>query len=130
MSALLEVDRIDTGYESMQVVDQVSLALQPGEIGCILGPSGCGKTTVLRAIAGFEALWSGSIRIDEIEVSSATFCQVPEKRNIGMVFQDFALFPHLRVEDNLRFGLQGLDKKAQQTRIGEMLAIVGMPAFA
>ncbi len=130
MTALLEVDRIDTGYESMQVVSQVSLALQPGEIGCILGPSGCGKTTVLRAIAGFEPVWSGSIRIDDVEVSSASFCLVPEKRNIGMVFQDFALFPHLRVEDNLRFGLQGLDKKAQQARIGEMLAIVGMPAYA
>ncbi len=79
MSALLEINRIDTGYDSVKVVDQVSLALQPGEIGCILGPSGCGKTTVLRAIAGFEAIWSGSIRIDNVEVSSASFCQVPEK---------------------------------------------------
>ena len=96
----------------------------------MLGPSGCGKTTVLRAIAGFEPAWSGRILIDDVEVSSRKIYLPPEKRNIGMVFQDFALFPHLRVEDNVRFGLKGLSRQEQQTRIQEMLAIVGMPAYA
>ncbi len=130
MTSHLEVEKLDAGYEDLQVLNQVSFSLKPGEIGCMLGPSGCGKTTVLRAIAGFEPAWRGRILIDDIEVSSRKIYQPPEKRNIGMVFQDFALFPHLRVEDNVRFGLKGLSRQEQQTRIQEMLAIVGMPAYA
>ena len=130
MTSHLEVEKLDAGYEDLQVLNQVSFTLQPGEIGCMLGPSGCGKTTVLRAIAGFEPAWRGRIMIDDVEVSSRKIYLPPEKRNIGMVFQDFALFPHLRVEDNVRFGLKSLSRKEQQTRIQEMLAIVGMPAYA
>jgi iron(III) transport system ATP-binding protein len=130
VTSQLDVENLDTGYEGLQVVSQVSFSLAPGQIGCLLGPSGCGKTTVLRAIAGFEPAWQGRILIDGTVVSSKTVCLAPEKRNIGMVFQDFALFPHLRVEDNLRFGLKRLDSKAQQSRVQEMLAIVGMPAYA
>ena len=130
MTSQLEVEKLDAGYEDLQVLNQVSFTLQPGEIGCMLGPSGCGKTTVLRTIAGFEPAWRGRILIDDVEVSSRKIYLPPEKRNIGMVFQDFALFPHLRVEDNLRFGLKGLSRQEQQTRIQEMLAIVGMPAYA
>jgi len=130
MTSQLEVEKLDTGYEDLQVLNQVSFTLQPGEIGCMLGPSGCGKTTVLRAIAGFEPAWRGRILIDDVEVSSRKVYLPPEKRNIGMVFQDFALFPHLRVEDNVRFGLKGLSRQEQQTRVQEMLAIVGMPAYA
>ena len=130
MTSHLEVEKLDAGYEDLQVLNQVSFTLQPGEIGCMLGPSGCGKTTVLRAIAGFEPAWRGRILIDDIEVSSRKTYLPPEKRNIGMVFQDFALFPHLRVEDNVRFGLKRLSRQEQQVRIQEMLAIVGMPAYA
>jgi iron(III) transport system ATP-binding protein len=130
MTSHLEVEKLDAGYEDLQVLNQVSFTLQPGEIGCMLGPSGCGKTTVLRAIAGFEPAWRGRILIDDVEVSSRKIYLPPEKRNIGMVFQDFALFPHLRVEDNVRFGLKGLSRQEQQTRVQEMLAIVGMPAYA
>jgi iron(III) transport system ATP-binding protein len=130
MTSQLEVEKLQAGYDDLQVLNQVSFSLQPGQIGCMLGPSGCGKTTVLRAIAGFEPAWNGRILIDDIEVSSRKINLPPEKRNIGMVFQDFALFPHLRVEDNVRFGLRGMPKREQQSRIQEMLAMVGMLAYA
>ena len=129
MTSHLKVDGLDAGYEHLQVLNQVSFMLQPGEIGCMLGPSGCGKTTVLRAIAGFEPAWGGKIMIDDVEVSSRQVNLPPEKRNIGMMFQDFALFPHLKVEDNIRFGLRALEQREQQARVQEMLAIVGMPAY-
>jgi len=130
MTAFLDVEKLDAGYDDLQVLNQVSFSLQPGQIGCMLGPSGCGKTTVLRAIAGFEPAWQGQITIDNLEVSSRGFCLPPEQRNIGMVFQDFALFPHLRVDDNVRFGLRHLSRREQQYRVQEMLAMVGMPAYA
>jgi iron(III) transport system ATP-binding protein len=126
----LEVVNLDAGYDELQVLTDVSFTLEPGQIGCILGPSGCGKTTALRVVAGFEAVWSGRVLIDGREVSSGAILVPPEERNIGMVFQDFALFPHLRVEDNVRFGLRGMDKQQQHRRVREMLAIVGMPAYA
>jgi iron(III) transport system ATP-binding protein len=130
MTSQLQVDSLDAGYDDLQVLNQISFSLKPGEIGCMLGPSGCGKTTVLRSIAGFETAWSGRILIDEVEVSTPGFSLPPERRNIGMVFQDFALFPHLKVEDNVRFGLHRLDRREQQGRVQEMLAIVGMLAYA
>jgi iron(III) transport system ATP-binding protein len=130
VSSRVEIEKLDAGYDDLQVLNQVDFSLEPGQIGCILGPSGCGKTTVLRAIAGFEPIWRGRILIDSVLVSSEATCLPPEKRNVGMVFQDFALFPHLKVEDNIRFGLKGMDAKEQQIRVQEMLAIVGMPAFA
>jgi iron(III) transport system ATP-binding protein len=130
MTAQLDVENLDAGYDDLRVLNQVSFSLQPGQIGCMLGPSGCGKTTVLRAIAGFEPAWNGRILINNVEVSSRKFNLPPEQRNIGMVFQDFALFPHLKVEDNIRFGLKGWNKRDQQSRFQEMLAIVGMPAYA
>ena len=130
MTSQLQVDRLDAGYDDLQVLNQISFSLKPGEIGCMLGPSGCGKTTVLRSIAGFETAWSGRILIDEVEVSTPGFSLPPERRNIGMVFQDFALFPHLKVEDNVRFGLHRLERREQQVRVQEMLAIVGMLAYA
>jgi len=130
VSSQVDVENLDAGYDGLQVLSQVSFSLEPGQIGCMLGPSGCGKTTVLRAIAGFEPVWSGRILIDRVVVSSASGCLVPEKRHVGMVFQDFALFPHLKVEENVRFGLRGMAPKEQQLRVQEMLAIVGMPAYA
>ncbi|MEM7564627.1 MAG: ABC transporter ATP-binding protein [Pseudomonadota bacterium] len=130
MTSKLQIENLTAGYDDLQVLDGVSLNLKPGEIGCLLGPSGCGKTTVLRVIAGFENAWQGHVTVDGVEVSSGSFSMPPEKRNIGMVFQDFALFPHLRVEDNIRFGLKGMKGPEQQARISEMLAMVGMPAYA
>lgn len=130
MTSQLDLENLDAGYDDLQVLNQVSFSLLPGEIGCMLGPSGCGKTTVLRAIAGFESIWSGRILIAGGEVSNSRSILPPERRNVGMVFQDFALFPHLNVEDNVGFGLQRLGRRERQARVREMLAIVGMLAYA
>ena len=120
----LLVDNISIGYAGRPVVEGISFHLKEGEIACLLGPSGCGKTSVLRAIAGFEPLMQGSIVLHGKNVSSAEFSLPPEKRHIGMVFQDFALFPHLTVAKNIGFGLQKLPRKQQQQRVDELLELV------
>src|SRR3970282_157199 len=106
-SPLLEVQDLRHAYGTQEVVRGVSFRLARGAIGCLLGPSGCGKTTVLRCIAGFEAVLAGTIRIAGELVSGAGAMVAPERRRIGMVFQDYALFPHLTVADNIAFGLCG-----------------------
>lgn len=108
------------------VVENLSLDLQVGEIGCLLGASGCGKTTVLRAIAGFERPAAGSIVLAGKEVSSAAKILPPEQRQIGMVFQDYALFPHLTVAGNIAFGLRGAGRAEQATRVADALKLVGL----
>jgi iron(III) transport system ATP-binding protein len=123
----LQVSQIDVSYGKSQIVYDLSFALGDGKIGCLLGPSGCGKTTVLRAIAGFERPTSGEIQISERVVSDTRSFVPPEKRPIGMVFQDFALFPHMSVEDNIRFGIRKWPRKEQQARIHELLAMIGLP---
>ena len=130
MTSQLDVEDLVVSYASHRVLNEISFSLKPGQIGCMLGPSGCGKTTVLRALAGFEPVQHGRILIDRVEVSSRKYCLPPEKRNIGMVFQDFALFPHLSVADNIRFGLKNWSSSSQRSRVQELLAIVGMPAYA
>ncbi|MFA9419687.1 MAG: ABC transporter ATP-binding protein [Gammaproteobacteria bacterium] len=129
MTSQLEVENLEVRYDDYAVLKAISFTLKPGNIGCILGPSGCGKTTVLRAIAGFEPAYGGHILIDQVEVSSRDYCMATEKRNIGMVFQDFALFPHLSVADNVRFGLKSWPSKEQKVRVQELLAMIGMPAY-
>ncbi|MFC4418696.1 ABC transporter ATP-binding protein [Cupriavidus pampae] len=123
---VVEVDRIMHGFGRHTVIDGLSFSLARGTIACLLGPSGCGKTTVLRAIAGFEPLRAGQIRIDGQVVSSASGGLPPEQRRIGMVFQDYALFPHLDVAANVGFGLIGEDRGARAARVREMLALVGL----
>jgi len=130
VTSQLDIEKLDVSYGDNQVLSQVSFSLEPGKIGCILGPSGCGKTTVLRAIAGFEPVHGGRILINQVEVSSSLYCVAPEKRNIGMIFQDFALFPPLSVIDNIRFGLKSLSAEKQQSRARELLAITGMLAYS
>lgn len=105
------------------------MRLEQGEIVCLLGPSGCGKTTVLRAIAGFEPITAGRILLDERVLSLPGRLLAPEERHIGMMFQDYALFPHLTVESNIRFGLHKWDKKAAKARVEEMLELVGLSRF-
>ena len=129
MTSQLEVEKLSVHYGDFQVINQVSFTLNPGQIGCLLGPSGCGKTTVLRAIAGFEPASSGRITVDQVEISSERINLPPEKRNIGMVFQDFALFPNLSVGANIRFGLRSWPQKEQQARVQELLAMIGMLAY-
>lgn len=112
------------------VINQLSLQLQRGEIGCLLGSSGCGKTTILRSIAGFEPLRSGEIRLDGRLLSAPELSVAPEKRNVGMMFQDYALFPHLSVARNVGFGLKALAAAARKQRVQDMLALVGLADLA
>ncbi len=129
MSNLLEVQQLCVAYGNNTVVHEVSLSLASGEIGCLLGPSGCGKTTLLRAIAGFEPVKQGKILLGGKSVSSPGFTTPPEKRQIGMVFQDFALFPHLTIADNIGFGIRHLKGSHRKQRIDELLALVSLPDF-
>ena len=127
---LLEIATIRHGYNGHRVLNEFSLALGRGRIGCILGPSGCGKTTALRCIAGFESIAAGRIAINGEEVSRPGYVLPPERRRIGMVFQDYALFPHLTVIDNIGFGLRLLGATDRASRIREMLGMVGMESAA
>ena len=111
-------------------VDAVNLGLAAGDIGVLIGPSGCGKTTLLRAIAGLEPVAAGQICLADQVVSSAQTHVAPEVRRIGMVFQDYALFPHLSVGGNVAFGLQGLAKAQRQARVSQVLALVGLAQSA
>jgi len=130
MKVRLEVRRIDVCYGAKQIISDLSFSLNEGRIGCLLGPSGCGKTTVLRTIAGFEQPARGAVLIDQQVVSDEGYTMPPEQRHIGMVFQDFALFPNLTVQGNICFGLRGWSKQDQQARVQELLAMVGMPTSA
>jgi len=126
MTALLDIRKISQSYDGKPVVDDLSFQLEKGQIGCLLGPSGCGKTTVLRCIAGFEPVSGGEIALGGRIVSRAGSTLPPEKRQIGMVFQDYALFPHLTVAANVAFGLQQLDKPTRLSRVAELLETVGL----
>jgi len=127
---LLEVAGIGHAYGEHVVVRGLSLSLPRGAIGCLLGPSGCGKTTVLRCIAGFEPVAEGEILLGGQVVASPGIHVPPEKRRIGMVFQDYALFPHLSVAQNVGFGLHGMAKSECQARVSELLAVVGLETSA
>jgi len=106
----------------------LSFGLTRGTIGCLLGPSGCGKTTVLRCIAGFEAVQEGEIRLAGKLVSGRGVMVPPESRRVGMVFQDYALFPHLSVADNIAFGLHALPAAERANRLAELGELVGLTA--
>ncbi len=125
---LLEVDSLQLAYGQLEVVRGLSFSLARGRIGCLLGPSGCGKTTVLRCIAGFEAPLGGEIRLNGVAVSGAGVMVAPERRRIGMVFQEHALFPHLSVADNIGFGLHGLQHAERSARVRELGELTGLGA--
>ena len=124
----LDVSQLSVHYagRSQRAVDQVSFSLQAGEIGVLIGPSGCGKTTLLRAVAGLERADAGSIRLAGDMVSSPQLHLPAESRRIGMVFQDYALFPHLDVARNVAFGLTHLAPAERSARVQESLALVGL----
>ncbi len=126
----LELKSLDLAYGCKTVVHHASLQLPAGQIGCLLGPSGCGKSTLLHAIAGFEKPTQGSISTVNNVISDENSVLPPEQRNIGMVFQDVALFPHLTVADNIRFGIRQLESTQQQQRISELLSLIGLPEYA
>ena len=125
----LQLDSINVSFGDVHIVRDVSLDLQQGEIGCLLGPSGCGKTTLLRSIAGFQTLQSGTIQIDDSLVSNQTVNVAPELRGVGMVFQDFALFPHLNVADNISFGMRKASASERRGRVEELLNRIGLPGY-
>ena len=129
-SPLLQLDAISQRYARQTVVDQLSFSLQRGEIGCLLGGSGCGKTTVLRCIAGFETLSTGRIVLDGQLLADARLHTPAHTRQIGMVFQDYGLFPHLTVAGNIGFGLSALARDEQAQRISDMLVLVGLTGLA
>jgi iron(III) transport system ATP-binding protein len=123
---LLQLKNIECRYQGRPVVQDLSMHVKKGSLVCLLGPSGCGKTTVLRAIAGLEDVTSGEILLSGKTVSSKGMTLPPEKRRIGMVFQEYALFPHLNVEDNVAFGLRNQSSNELREKVRRILKIVGM----
>ena len=123
---VLELADVSQAYDGQLVVRNLSLSLRQGEIGCLLGASGCGKTTVLRIIAGFEPVLCGTVRLKGVTVSSPGFSLPPARRKVGMVFQDYALFPHLTIFDNVGFGLRTLERAQRTPRIHQALELVGL----
>lgn len=121
---LLEVENLDVVYGGVEAVRATNFVLEERRIAALVGPSGCGKTTLLRAIAGFERPLRGSIRFSDSVIAGAGHWTPPEKRNIGMVFQDGALFPHLTVFDNVGYGLER--GRAREDRVREVLALVDL----
>jgi len=127
---MLELKNVNHCYGKTPVLDDVSLHLAKGDVACILGPSGCGKTTLLRCIAGFERLQSGVIEVDGKTVSSASLHVPAEKRRIGMVFQDYALLPHLNAQENVMFGLHEKARSDAERTATRVLQQVGLAEFA
>ncbi len=125
----LEVRGLTRSYGGVAVVDDVSLSVKPGQVTCLLGPSGCGKSTTLRMIAGVDRQDAGAVLVDGREVSGPVHHTPPEERGIGLMFQDFALFPHLTVAQNVGFGLRGLPRSEVAARVREFLGKVGMGRF-
>jgi iron(III) transport system ATP-binding protein len=124
----IEVSRLSVQYRGRErpAVDGVSFGLRAGDIGVLIGPSGCGKTTLLRAIAGLEPANEGEIRVSGEVVTGPGTHVAPERRRIGMVFQDYALFPHLDVGDNVAFGMSAVPRAQRKARVAEVLALVGL----
>ncbi len=129
MNTIVDVKSISCSYHKETVLDQLSFHVNKGQIACLLGPSGCGKTTALRTIAGFEAIDEGEIYLRGERVSSPTQALAPEKRKLGMVFQDYALFPHMNLAKNIGFGLRNTDASTRNNRVTELLDIVGLPGY-
>lgn len=128
----LDVSALQVRYpgQTLAAVQGVSLSLRAGEIGVLIGPSGCGKTTLLRAVAGLERSSAGTIRLAQSVVSGPGVHTPPEQRRIGMVFQDYALFPHLDVGRNVAFGLMRWPAAARMQRVQEVLGLVGLAGQA
>ncbi len=124
---LLNLRNLACGYQNQRVVQELNLHLNAGDIGCLLGSSGCGKTTTLRAIAGFEPIHAGEITLAGEVISRPGWTLAPEKRRIGMVFQDYALFPHLSVAENIAFGIRNHPRLDQV--VAELLELVNLGAL-
>ena len=126
MNPHLEINSLYCSYGETEILSNVDLSLKKGEIGCLLGASGSGKTTLLRAIAGFENINTGFVALDGNQLSNSNKTLAPEKRKIGMIFQDFALFPHLSVKQNIEFGIHDLDRDIRLKLSEKMISLVGL----
>lgn len=124
----LETRNLVRSFGGRQVVDDVSLSIEAGQVTCLLGPSGCGKSTTLRMIAGVERADAGEVRLDGVTVAGPGVHFPPEVRSVGLMFQDFALFPHLTVAENVGFGLR-IDRAEKARRVEELLEKVDLPGF-
>lgn len=122
----LQVEKVSCRYNGQNVLEQLSLQVADNEIVCLLGASGCGKTTLLKAIAGLLPLAEGRIRLGDNLLDEPGLSVPPEARNIGMIFQDYALFPHLTVAENVGFGLANQRRTARQQQVDEALALVNL----
>lgn len=129
-AASLKIDDVRRTYGDAIALDGVSLDVAPGEIVCLLGPSGCGKTTMLRVVSGIERPTSGRVLINDWEVAGAMRYVPPEERAVGLMFQDFALFPHLNILDNVAFGLRSLPADVREKAARAILERVGLAGFA
>jgi iron(III) transport system ATP-binding protein len=123
---LLRLDRVECRYGGVVAVGEVSFQLARGEVACLLGPSGCGKTTVLRAIAGFEPVQGGAIHLAGRTIASPDIQLPPDLRGVGMVFQDYALFPHLTAAENVAFGLRRRPRHERRRTTDRLLDLVGL----
>ncbi|GAA4884182.1 ABC transporter ATP-binding protein [Ferrimonas pelagia] len=126
----LQIQALACEYQGKTILNELSLDLAENEILALLGPSGCGKTTLLRAIAGLMSVSQGEIVLDGEPLSSPQRVLPTEQRGIGVIFQDYALFPHLTVAENIGFGLKAWDKAKAQARIAEMVALVKLDGLA
>ena len=125
---VLELEGVSKAYGTETVIDDLSLQVEDGEILTLLGPSGCGKTTTLRLIAGLDQPDSGAVRLNGNVVSGKGTFVAPEERGVGVVFQEFALFPHLTASENIAFGLKDLTEAEREARVQELLDLVGLEA--
>ncbi len=127
---ILRLEHVSHWYDEVRALDDLTLGVGAGEVVCLLGPSGCGKTTALRIAAGLETLQTGRVLLDGQPIADDRRHLPPEDRSIGLVFQDYALFPHLSVLDNVTFGLRHLPARQRRARALEVLGQVGMAEMA
>ena len=126
----LALERVSKSYGRTEAVRALSLVLEAGELLTVIGPSGCGKSTLLRLVAGLERPDAGAIRVGDDAVADDRTWRPPERRRVGMVFQDHALFPHLNVARNVGFGLDQLSRQDRASRVGEALELAGLAGLA
>ncbi|MFC1237047.1 ABC transporter ATP-binding protein [Vibrio sp. F74] len=129
MSSTLSINNLTCQYENENVLESLSLEVEQGEIVCLLGASGCGKTTLLKAIAGLLPLTSGTLSLNGQLLDDGESWLPPEQRHIGMIFQDYALFPHLTVAENIAFGLREASNAEKLKVVEEMLALIHLPGY-